>query len=327
MCENEEGTHPNSSTADEVALVSSQRPALIRTVRSEPHKPEPNLLALPGEARNSIYEYAITEENGLQYTTSSSEIPEHITKEVPDMGACFVAKPSPSLAPYNFCLANPLSFTNRQLRHETMHLEYRYNDIEFVNRNPHSIEVFAEFLARHAEDASVLSKLRTITLHSTPTKPNVSAEVLVSAPCSLLAVNEVLEFCSANPHVTVRWRRPDWHYNDPMFIIQAVLITLAVRNNTEFLSKVSKGEAVIEAMILDGFQTKDRIPLREVLDHPGRQIWPENFRFMPEPSAFDEAAFRETQSRAKRFERFRLPGAEGIEHWVALAKEIFEKGV
>jgi hypothetical protein len=103
-----------------------------------------------------------------------------------------------------------------------------------------------------------------------------------------------------------------------------------VRHNTGFLRKVSKGDAVIEARILDGHRTDDGIWFREALDNPADfppEIWPTNFRFVPGESEFDKVAFRETQNQAKRFEIFRSPGEEGLKHWVALAKETYEKGV
>jgi hypothetical protein len=165
------------------------------------------LLSLPGELRNQIYEYALTDENDLQClvpvaTTSSLRL----------------VSPSKS----TFRDFNELQYVCKQLYKETSGLELQYNTVVFYGDFPNERGPGAVFLDIVSGCSSAkLALLRHVKLTTSMTPyPHPRLEAEMEPP---KIVRQVAEFCRTHTYTKVdyfpglfvyQWRVDDFFRRD-----------------------------------------------------------------------------------------------------------------
>ena len=301
---------------------------------------ECRLLALPGEIRNKIYKYALTNLQGLVYvmeggvgrlcapealdntssaTTKDDEQNANTNqndkrRKVDDN--MYVEKyPGVSLQKYGSVSttaekdANQLKFTNQQLRKETKGLGLRYNDITFhgVPRNT-AHEQALQFIqycgkAQH-------KYLRTLHLR-TQEEGSSSEENWMYEPEDHKGLRT---FCANNSQVTVKVHMPCWIPRFS-FINYMLICAIQFRGDRSILLRATEDEVV-------RFRIEKNIKSKVV-----GESFPANIRIMPHDDEFDEVEFR----KACEFDIMAIHMLSslkgGIDDWITLAKEAYEHGV
>ncbi|KAF2871671.1 hypothetical protein BDV95DRAFT_572515 [Massariosphaeria phaeospora] len=191
-------------------------------------------LTLPGEIRNIIYEYVLTEAEPIVHrldkqlsrfdrTQSAVKIriverhSEDDDEDDYDVPANLYVGPTPSVE------VNQLQYVSHQFRYETKGLELRYNDLTFqqVNRRPHTHRQFLRFLkscspSRHSE-------IRTVTLGHEPSPCGYRPPYLMTATCRR-DLRSIVTFCRAHPNAHVKVYFPElyqdytWRNMDGFFL-------------------------------------------------------------------------------------------------------------
>jgi hypothetical protein len=165
---------------------------------------------LPGELRNKVYEYALTEENGLIFQIENNVgilRSGTVTTEVAP--ECAHMNPSPHAQPYT-ASANQLQYVSRQLRAETKGLGIRFNDITFVGEK--AIKHAVRFLK--VLPPSELRYLRTITIRGPPghsTDPAVQSwkkQYPLTTSVDKKYIRPLAQCCQSVRHATIRLAIP-----------------------------------------------------------------------------------------------------------------------
>ncbi|KAH7091160.1 hypothetical protein FB567DRAFT_545917 [Paraphoma chrysanthemicola] len=121
------------------------------------------LLLLPGEIRNLVYQLALSEDHALEAVVDSNglgwlcldsfEQPENIAPRSTDGDKCKTDDGQ--------IVANQLQYVCRQLRHETKTLSIQYNTIIFRGRDPTAAEAFINGLSPRFHESIRQLVLRT----------------------------------------------------------------------------------------------------------------------------------------------------------------------
>jgi hypothetical protein len=113
-----------------------------------------SLLSLPGEVRNIIYRFALTESAGLDYVEDTrgvgwlcletAQSDSHTLSELDER-----EQPQVSDTTQKSTIANQMQFACRQLRAETKTLSIYYNTINFHDQTTTTLAVFLKSLPSH----------------------------------------------------------------------------------------------------------------------------------------------------------------------------------
>ncbi|KAH5325992.1 hypothetical protein HBI12_080990 [Parastagonospora nodorum] len=227
-----------------------------------------HLFRLPGELRNYIYEYALTEERPLKVERRSNDTAFKCYKQPlaqagghHEMGA-FSKSPTDTLVE-----VNQLRFVNKELHAETRALALRYNNLAF-----NSIGDANEFLKNCA--LSQQAHLHTLTIHCTR----------ISGHGNPPAMKSIVQFCRAHPGATVRIKHSCNNPNVPISLMRIASREYRMRGTHKLLNAIfapgcGQREAHIESFEAKLKGAKIRSP-------------PRNFRFFPCITSFDERTFR-----------------------------------
>jgi hypothetical protein len=137
------------------------------------------LLSLPGELRNSIYEYVLTSDKGFDYV-SNSDAPPTVSS------SSSVVHPNTSIVAFRELGIkqhfNKLKHTCKQLAAETYELELRYNDFTVATGSVPALQLLNEL------GKECISLLRTVNVkpYLEPADPRHGSPT-TSDPCTLPA--------------------------------------------------------------------------------------------------------------------------------------------
>jgi hypothetical protein len=270
--------------------------ALASTPEVPPADGHCHFFRLSGELRNMIYEYAVSEPQGLYYRRddNAGRFLPHAT-EVEDLSASTQE-------------SNQLTYVNRELHLETKRLGPRYNDVHF------STCADAAYFLFNVYPVTQSRYLRRIHIAKATSKPSFANSKQVTA---------LIQFCRANPHIAVHHRLAHLDQHQPMFYMLCM--------TTQALHK---GTAELAHRLLTEPNYRAR-KIGHVLSFAGskclgkgRIVKPNNWRYMPFTAEFDEAAFVELAhgNNALR-DAVERGGDETLDRWVATMKDIFENGI
>lgn len=223
---------------------------------------------MPGELRNEIYQYALTEEEGLCWNDDLQMM-------------CTVQMSSPMTPTSN--PANQLKFVDKLLRNETKGLELRYNDLAFAGTLS-DINSAAEHAVSFLEQlpASRHKHLRKITLLS-PRSPRHNFRESSPFWHRPVALKKLVQFCRANTHVIVRVHGfqssicVDICPYD-IFFLNVFMIAAFVHDSYDYVEKWITDPVVREKALRD---MKSRLDVFRNVNHSFPAGAPANLRFMP----------------------------------------------
>lgn len=162
----------------------------------------PELVRLPRELRDQIYEYALYSPPGLYYYQTDAGVPE------------FAAEPSRDRP------VNALKHTSRQLRRETLGLEHKLNNhlVTFLGSTTLAdgtvirqcpAEQFLHFVSLQCGETARQTRLpRNIRLHynlAPEEGPPAGRLLEAEDPYPVTSLHAVARFCETRPDVTVWW--------------------------------------------------------------------------------------------------------------------------
>jgi len=226
-----------------------------------------HLLRLPGELRNFIYEYALTEERPLQVKRHGNDAAFKCYKQPLMQSEGYHETQGLAKWPKDaFVEVNQLRFVNKELYAETRALELRYNDLDFE-----SIEDANEFLKNCA--LSQQAHLRTLTIHCAhiPSLGKVSSTKFT------------MRFCRAHPRANVRIEHDQDDPNVPLLLMRVAWREFRMRGTHKLLNEIFTAGCGLREAHLVSFKVK--------LEGAKFRPFPKNFRFFP-CTSFDERAFR-----------------------------------
>jgi hypothetical protein len=288
------------------------------TNANNPQADRSPFLELPGELRNTIYSYALSEPAGLRFRQDdycigrleSMDSPVPPRQLVSIMTCKTEAMVRKDVARNASRVANQLQYVNKELRRETRGLGIRYNDLFFEQL--HDALLFIDICPQ--EVIQYLGTLKLIkglyTTHGDPSD-------------SLLDTHQekhmrLFQFCIANPSITLHNTVTGWKHTDPLFVPYAILVRMQFRK--------------CSSCIADFFT--DPTTRSRVLSVTSRKVahithtLPENLKFFPEDEAFDEEVFRAACTGEKLICDLLDHAVEGgVERWVPLVRKIYEEGV
>ena len=239
--------------------------AKIQDPRIPPADGVCHLFRLPGELRNRIYEYALTEANGLLYREDERGIGHLCLVDKPHGEHCLAAsknyKPSQhprhlqqpgypgNKQPYKerahasageqsedikdnklgtFDEANKLRFVNQQLFQETRGLGMHYNDISFEEHFSHDAYAMAQ----------CENFLRSC---STEEKEHVRRLVISSSAYDMLRLLDgpaiIPTFCRMFPRANIHYHLAELSGAYDNFLYHALLVTRALQRRADFIKK------------------------------------------------------------------------------------------
>jgi hypothetical protein len=279
----------------------------------------PQLFLLPGELRNKIYEYALSEEKGLDYVKDAQGVGwlclHKSQTEVKHAGNIELEKnrSKPTIfspGPTTMCIvngghivANQLQFVCWQLRHETKTLGILYNTITFGGLDPTVALSFMTSLPFRLKDHTHDFILRVQEDAWYPRK-----------------FSELVELCQAHPRCKLKFYHPKLDSSRALrLIFTALLIKHGARRDTTFVQMLSGNVA---------FQLKlVHMVTKEIEDQHVASI-PDNVVFYPFDMYFDEDAFRSSCEKVDVIQKVLVPTLEnGVEGLVALARACYEQGI
>ncbi|KAH9861886.1 hypothetical protein IAQ61_010087 [Plenodomus lingam] len=303
----------------------------------------PNLLDLPPEIRNYIYEYALVSETGSLFYRDPQEMelpPEEtearVTKrENTGTKILFAYYKAPSVSRIHLCETgeshtemNQLKYVCRQLHHETKRLEMRYNNLvcqeDAICPLPADIQ-----LARclHICDHAWLSKIRTIILKSTKSHgdsatlpvPSQIPKIRHQVDFEAYPVKFITDFCVANPKITIKYYRSELRQITWRGFWAGLLV-----------GHLSTGRQMpINLYGTKHLQTYQRRVAGKngMIGSRGTLVQCPNLRMFPHDEAFDEAKFRAGAVADANMRSEILPFiAGGLDTCVKEVKRIFLEG-
>ncbi|PSN61479.1 hypothetical protein BS50DRAFT_651690 [Corynespora cassiicola Philippines] len=291
-------------------------------------------LRLPGEIRNLVYEFALSEPNGLFYIPCSLgrlisrplicrkyqkyysgsrivlcdghdlETNPHYTREEMVTTRCGIV------------IANQLQFVSKQLRHETRGIGARFNNITIMEYNdesrPECKWAFSDLIAAIPE--AEITHLRKITVEAyNYLDPRIQKGVQNS---NIRTLDSAVDLCRRHPklrlHIYARNFDP---YKRNVFHGAAVWLK-RVRGDTSYLLRIYNPKKSRGKVLEGWFETAG---LQELFV----QV-PENLRFFPRFFQFDESSFRLCYANAD-WTLAAVPN--GLDGLVELMKEWYEHGI
>ncbi|CAO2652285.1 Nn.00g005680.m01.CDS01 [Neocucurbitaria sp. VM-36] len=247
-----------------------------------------HFLELPAELRCMIYEFSLSQAEGIQYRPGSD-------------GKTFKQRTKGSMPNSSESDANQLKYVSRQLFRETRDLEIRYNDLYFktFEEAVKFLEIYPKADYRH---------LRIIDIDET---------LFARDPGPLIGA--MFQFCIKNPHVLVREHCDGYKSNSAYFVLSATQTRYYFKTELDFAQRTVPDEnrdAFLQPPISTSDMAKRWLP------------FPQNYRIFPAEDRFDEQAFRKAvNDELDNFRDDLQVNEDRVESWVTLAKEIFEHGV
>ncbi|KAH7119080.1 hypothetical protein B0J11DRAFT_617352 [Dendryphion nanum] len=154
----------------------------------EGQSPPALLRRLPAELRNCIYEYALTEPEGVLYHKESG-----VAKLV------FINTPE-NIEPVE---VNQLKYANSQLYRETKGLTLHYNEIVFVESGMEMQKnEFRDFLSTLSNTQK--SNLHSIRFSRTPEAPSAAESSMPLSYGWHLEIHDVIKLCQQNPTTNIK---------------------------------------------------------------------------------------------------------------------------
>jgi hypothetical protein len=276
-----------------------------------------HLLRLPGEIRNSIYEYALTSSTGL------------VIKE----GRDGIDKLAQEISSSIQIPGNQLQHTNRQLRHETADLEVRFNNIMVPGtKTRSSVEQCIDFL--ETLPSSQHQYFRIITLKNSEGYARNRVEWSEHVPA-------LYQFCGKHPQVIIRAHLPNKliRSNSTMMFPMVLKALINARGTSEFIERISDDVSLRTHFL---FNPRSPIFARGAFATGAIAQAPLNFRLLPQDDQFDETAFRVACSHYPILINQVLPyiwtlppagpsptlspAERGLDAWVEIAKGLYKDG-
>jgi hypothetical protein len=276
------------------------------------------LLLLPGELRNNIYGFALSEENGLDYIKDAQGIGWLCLHE-PQIGVKHGAntemeenRSEPTISPASpttVCIesdgcvvANQLQYVCRQLRHETKTLGILYNTITLGGLHPTMALSFMTSLPPRLKDHTHDLVLRVQEDAWYPNK-----------------FFDLLDICHAYPRCTLRFYHPKLYSSRALrLLFTALLIKHGARRDKNFVQMLC-GDVSFQLKLLD-LLTKE-------IEEQHVASMPDNVVFYPYDKYFDKIAFRISCDKTKVIRDILIPTLKnGVEGLVALARACYEQG-
>lgn len=275
------------------------------------------LLLLPGEILNHIFEYALSEEHGLEAIIDPNGIGwlcsyhnETTDTYVPecerDQGAIY-APPSNKVGmcktDEGHIIANQLQYVCRQLRYQTKTLGIRYNTIIFRGKDPTAATTFLAGLSPRFQDSIRHLILRT---NETDWKLGLSTGIFM--------------FCVNHPKSSLSFHHPQLTSSRANgLLFTTFLIKHRSRGETTFVQKLSDNSNIQHQLLI---LLADKVKGCKVTDTP------RNITFFPHDHHFDETAFRVSCGKNTIINNFLVPTLRnGIADLIAIAKDCYEKGI
>ncbi|KAF2244822.1 hypothetical protein BU26DRAFT_553930 [Trematosphaeria pertusa] len=277
----------------------------------QPTTGECHLMRLPGEIRNIIYEYALTEPDGLTYRNSEFCAARLVAHEPGDAGLNSGTR-------LDYVEANQLQYVSREMRRETRGLGIVYNDLTFVGTsNNLATSQFALFLrvcaSRH------LDYIRTITLRHRDTDLGPRPVAQDKFEDDHESANIFMDFCHKRPNATVKWHVPWMSAQRKFFLLQVFRLDLLSRPPSRPIRQLLESKwspSLIEFM-------SRKHPEDE--DHPLKKS-PTNLIFFPQEDALDEASVWQLCQEDPDLEALVLRFVDGVEGYIPILQNLFKNG-
>lgn len=218
-------------------------------------------MRLPAELRNLVYEFALSEEQGLTYhrderrlgwlclhqlieaATSVSDAGAPVAESQANPGSRKRRKlnngtpqetgawgPHSMVCIGKFTVANQLQFVSHQLRRETRGLGLRYNDISIFDSMSHITKLFHSLSPRQT---SWLRKVVVKAEHGWDAKPAANG---ASTSAGDGGWEEIAE---AYPQLNIHIHSPDVRISSGSYFLMALIIQHRGRGNNTFLERLS----------------------------------------------------------------------------------------
>ncbi|KAF2711600.1 hypothetical protein K504DRAFT_532166 [Pleomassaria siparia CBS 279.74] len=304
---------------------------------------------LPGELRNLVYEYVLTEPDGLFHRVDDKGV-ERLCL-VSDDGAKPVSRQSePLLLAQNpgstpvlhkrrkisneqrietkepdtendkkkviiVDDANQLRFVSRQLFRETRGLGIRFNDLTFRNSTregaPWDTTITCMRFLKNCS-AEHLRYLRNLTVDKARWEN-----------CVLGVGNALFHFCRKNPHITVNCCLSYLRQDSSKFMFHLMMVAYRTEKRPDLVSKLTGGNTRLEDYFSGMLAKFEKFPKEQMIA---------NVRAFPWDRKFDADIFQmalQQDDRASRLIR-RLsnePHSVGIEGLMRIAKDVHDNGV
>lgn len=271
-------------------------------------------LRLPGELRNLVYAYALSEPAGLEFRYDSQGI-----ARLYHFGA---AKPSPEISSTitdegleahggesEMSDANQLQYISRDIRRETRGIGIRYNRLTFDN--------LVNFMAFLETCPSTHTKhIRHITIDRSLYTKRSQAESVDHVQKRSKRRSEFFDFCKSNASVTIRNPLKSWRQDDPWFITNTISLQIQFRKHSKLIYDFFTNEKT-QRLLETSFRHAKSRP-KDV---------PTNMHFYPTDEIFHEDTFRTTVEGNAIIRSLLADVDGGIDRWVSVAKEIYKHGI
>ncbi|KAF1963662.1 hypothetical protein CC80DRAFT_541579 [Byssothecium circinans] len=290
---------------------------------TNPSIPSPDgtchLLRLPFELRNKIYDYALSEEDGIGYLEDKSYVGRLVhlassttpTDDPRTSTRKFVkSEHIARCGKIELVLANQLQFVNRQLRMETRGLGLARNDLTILLPNRYNTIITFPRLVQ-CLSARQKKVLRNITLDQSVELPRQ----LLSDSFYLDAFETILDFARTHPNVKISLPAPHLQPEfGARFVFQVSAAILAARKEEPYMSRF------LLPCVFDFVKTRmDDIQRASFWRSCFRGGVPENIRLFPW-GEFDEAKTRE------ELENIPCRDDAAWNEWLDAIGEIYENG-
>lgn len=277
------------------------------------------LLELPGELRNFIYAYVLSEPAGLRFRQDEYGIGrlESMPAEKTLRPTLMVAKgeiddadKKEQLQTAASRVANQLQYVSHEIRRETRGLGVRHNALTFDYL--HDILAFINTCPQSDLKHLRLLRLRKALYSTTGGEDGIT----LGQPDERYA--KLFDFCANNPSLVVRNNISGWKQSHPMFVPYAILVEMQFRKShtriADFFTKPS---------IQSEVQT---VTSRKV--EPMAEALPPNFEIFPEDDDFNERQFRDTCTSDVMINNFFHTAVDGgVQRWADEARKIYEHGI
>jgi hypothetical protein len=294
-----------------------------------------SLFQLPGELRNNIYEFSLSEVEGLYYRNDDRGVGwlclatvrgnyelKTSTTEAQDVNdqvkhRCNICKrkiyhddglpkevDSTDMVKIGkgYIVANQLQFVSQQLRHETKALGIRYNKITFLCSDLRVITTFLQRLPSTQEH-----HLRQIII-----KPETRFWI-----ASFFAM--LTEICKKLPHLVIRYHFPTFClHRNPNQLIKATIHSIAVRGFKEVAERFT-GNTFLQQKIIQQAKTVET-------QSQIKTIAP-NIRLLPHHGILDLVAFKEACEEDVRSTNWVLGPERCVDTLIQLAQDWSEHGL
>jgi hypothetical protein len=290
------------------------------------------LLCLPGEIRNSIYEYALTYANGLIHREVDGTKRLYLSPPSPERGSQVSSKRRKREEPELWKEANQLKYVNRQLYAETRRLALQYNDIVFHYANVYlAMENASKFVKELSPVLAATIRQLTIKFDLSEYKDNASEWDQKQKEAIVLGL---FRFCDHYPSSTIKIRSYFVLQNEWDFVVEFSRLAAITRHDKvmSMIKRATSGVPWLEHNLASYVTTKfEEVRTRESKEGKKGIFAPLNFRIFPLNERFDEGVYRKAVEDAvakdhrPRAVISQLDG--GVDRWVEMARVVYDNGV